>query len=308
MRSIEELIDATIENYKHLVKRLVLASKIADKLYEEYVPRPFLSAVLDDSIERAQDVREWNYGPEYRDIVVLGLNNTADSLAAIKKLVFEEKKISMEELIRALENNWEGYEDLRRMCLNAPKFGNDDDYVDLISSSLARRVSEETEKFKTDFGNSLIVDGTVASAFWLWGRLSGPTADGRKRGDTFHDGSISPIGGNDRNGPTAVLKSASKVDPLTTWNHLLNQSFIDQYLKGHDAELFAQYLKTWADLGIHHIQFSVVDRETLIDAQRNPSQYSNLMVRVCGYSAYFVDLAEDLQNSIIARTPQCLKA
>jgi pyruvate formate-lyase/glycerol dehydratase family glycyl radical enzyme len=303
--SIEELIDAFMDQYRTRIRKLVFLSNIADSLYQEYVPRPFLSAVLDDSIERAQDIREWNYYPDYRDVVILGLNNAADSLAAIKKLVFEEKKISMKEMLEALRNNWNGYEDIRRMCLEAPKFGNDDDYVDSISSELGKRVAQETMKCKTNFGTPVIPDGTVASAFWVWGRLCEATPDGRKAGETLHDGSVSPVGSRDQKGPTAVLKSVSKVDPLNSWNHLLNQSFMPQYLVGHSAEIFAQYLRTWADLGIHHIQFSVVGRETLEEAQNHPEKYSNLMVRVCGYSAYFVDLSKDLQNSIIARTPHC---
>ncbi|MFX1557712.1 MAG: pyruvate formate lyase family protein [Promethearchaeota archaeon] len=304
--SVEELIDDFTENYKFRVKKLVFLSNIADSFYKEYVPRPFLSGILDDSIERAQDVREWNYIPDYRDIVILGLNNVADSFAAIKKLVFEEKKVSMKELTDALRKNWRGkYQELRNMFIDAPKFGNDDDYVDSISRRLGNMVMKETMKCKTNLGTPCIPDGTVASAFWFLGKGCEATPDGRKARETLHDGSISPVGGRDKKGPTAVLKSVSKVDPLISWNHLFNQSFMPQYLKGHNAEVFARYLKTWADLGIHHIQFNAVGREILEDAQKNPEKYFNLMVRVAGYSAYFVDLSKDLQDSIIARTPQC---
>lgn len=305
--SVEELIEDFTENYKFRIKKLVFLSNIADCFYKEYVPRPFLSALLDDSIERAQDVREWNYIPDYRDVVILGLNNVADSLAAIKKLVFEEKKLTMSELLDALKKNWRGkYKELRRLFIDAPKFGNDDDYVDLISRRLGKMIMTETMKCKTNLGTPCIPDGTVASAFWFLGKGCEATPDGRKARETLHDGSISPVQGRDLKGPTAVLKSVSKVDPLFSWNHLLNQSFMPQYLKGHNAEAFAQYLKTWADLGIHHIQFNAVGKEVLEDAQRNPENYFNLMVRVAGYSAYFVDLSKDLQDSIIARTPQCL--
>jgi len=145
----------------------------------------------------------------------------------------------------------------------------------------------------------------VASAFWLHGNICPATPDGRKDRETFHDGSVSPVGGRDRKGPTAVLRSVSKVDPLVTWNHLFNQSFMPQYLTGHNAEVFAQYLKTYGDLGVHHIQFSIVDRDTLEDAQAHPEKHTDLMVRVCGYSAYFVDLNRGMQDGIIARTPQC---
>jgi len=303
--SIEELMDATMENYKWIMHAWAIMSNIGEALYREYVPRPFLSALLDDSIERAQDFREWQHWQGYREVYVIGLNNLADSLAAIKKVVFEDKTASMSELVEALKNNWEGYEELRQMCLKAPKFGNDDDYVDLISREMGKRITKETMKFKTIFGTPYITDGTVASAFYLHGATCPATPDGRKARETFHDGSISPMGNRDHKGPTAVLKSVSKVDPLLTFNHLLNQSFMPDYLVGHNAELFAQYLHTWNDLGIHHIQFSVVNRETLIEAQNHPEKYSSLMIRVCGYSAYFVDLNKGLQDQIISRTPQC---
>jgi len=304
--SVEELIDDFMENYKFRIKKLVFLSNIADTFYQEYVPRPFLSAILDDSIERAQDIREWNYVLDYRDVVILGLNNVADSFAAIKKLVFEEKKLTMKEVVDAVKKNFRGKnEDIRRMCIEAPKFGNDDDYVDSISSEIGKRITIETMKCKTNYGTPCIPDGTVASAFWFLGKGCEATPDGRKARETLHDGSISPVQGRDQKGPTAVLNSVSKVDPVSSWNHLLNQSFMPQYLKGHNAEVFAQYLKTWADLGIHHIQFNAVGKEILEEAQKNPEKYLNLMVRVAGYSAFFVDLSKDLQDSIIARTPQC---
>ena len=304
--SINDLLDAIMENCKYMMKSLVAISNIADALFEEYVPRPFLSALLDDCIERAQDLREWEWGPGYREITVCGLNNVADSLAAIKNVVFDEKKATMTEIINALKNNWEGYEDLQRMCLKSPKFGNDDDYVDLISLELSQRITEEAKKCKTYLGRELIVDGTVATAFWLHGTSCPATPDGRKAGESFHDGSISPMDGKDTNGPTASLKSVAKVDPLLTWNHLFNQSFMPQYLKGHNAKTFAQYLKTVSDMGIHHIQFSVVKKETLLEAQQYPDDYSDIMVRVCGYSSFFVDLNKGMQNQIIDRTSQTL--
>ncbi|MCK4331658.1 MAG: hypothetical protein KAW81_03775, partial [Dehalococcoidia bacterium] len=243
--------------------------------------------------------------PDYRDITLFGLNTVGDSLAAIKKLVFDEKKITMEKLVEALRSNWQGYEELQRACLGAPKFGNDDDYVDSISRELGKRISEETQKCKTNRGTPVVVDGTAATAWWSFGRVCAATPDGRSAGDPFNDGTISPMAGRDKKGPTAVLKSVSKVDPLISWNQLFNQTFMPQYLVGHNAELFAQYLKTFSDLGIHHVQFTTVGRETLEDAQKHPEKYPSLMVRVAGFAAYFIDLDKNLQDSIIARTPQC---
>lgn len=211
----------------------------------------------------------------------------------------------MEKLVEALRSNWQGYKELQRACLGAPKFGNDDDYVDSISRELGKRISEETQKCKTNRGTPVVVDGTAATAWWSFGRVCAATADGRRAGDPFNDGTISPMAGRDKKGPTAVLKSVSKVDPLISWNQLFNQTFMPQYFVGHNAELFAQYLKTFSDLGIHHVQFTTVGRETLEDAQKHPEKYPSLMVRVAGFAAYFIDLDKNLQDSIIARTPQC---
>ena len=304
--SMEELLEAFVENYKLIIHRLVKIGNIADALYREWVPRPFLSTIIDDCIERAQDVRDWNYTPDYRDVTIFGLNTVADSLAAVKKVVFDDKKVSMAKLVEALKANWEGFEDIRQMCLKAPKFGNDDDYVDLVSREVGRRISEETNKCKTNWGTGVNCDGTAATAWWSFGRVCCATPDGRKSGDPYNDGSISPMAGMDKKGPTASLKSVAKVDPLITWNQLFNQTFMPQYLVGRNAELFAQYLKTFADLGIHHIQFSTVGREVLEDAQSHPEKYPTLMVRVAGFAAYFIDLDRKIQDSIIARTPQCL--
>jgi pyruvate formate-lyase/glycerol dehydratase family glycyl radical enzyme len=302
--SMDALLDATVENYKWVIHRLVLIGNISDALYKEYAPRPFLSTLIDDCIDRAQDVRDWNYQPDYRDVTLFGLNTVADSLAAIKKVVFDDKKASMGELVEAMRNNWQGHEKLRRICLEAPKFGNDDDYVDLLSLEFAKRVSEETMKCKTNLGSPVIPDGTASTAWWSFGRVCAATADGRLAGDPFNDGTISPMTGRDKKGPTAVLKSVSKVDPMKTWNHLFNQTVVPEYLTGHNAELFAQYLKTFADLGIHHIQFTTVGRDLMHDAQKHPEAYPNLMVRVAGFAAYFIDLDKNLQEAIIDRTPQ----
>jgi formate C-acetyltransferase len=304
--SMEELMDAMVENYAWVIRRLVLTGNITDALYREYAPRPFLSSVIDDCIERAADVREWNYTPDYRDVTLFGLNTVADSLAAVQKVVFEDETASMEELVNALQNNWQGYESLRKACLEAPKFGNDDDAVDMISRELGRRITEETMKCRTNRDTPVIPDGTAATAWWSFGRICGATPDGRVAGDAFNDGSISPMAGRDKKGPTAVLRSVAKVDPLVTCNQLFNQTVMPDYLTGHNAELFAQYLKTFADMGVHHIQFTTVNRDMLVDAQQHPEKYPTLQVRVAGFAAYFIDLDKHLQDSIIARTPQCL--
>jgi len=294
-----------LKHYSFYCHKAFHISDIGDALYEKYLPRPFLSAFLDGCIERAEDSAKWNYLP-WKTLGLIGAINVADALAAMKKFVFEEKKLTMAELVDILMNNWEGREDTRMMFLNdAPKFGNDDDYVDLIARDLYYRLAGETKKYKTYYGTPGFIDGSVASAPYSFAISTWATPDGRKAGDPFHDGSITPESGMDRNGPTAALKSISKVDPLKSWNHLYNQSFMPQFLQGENANVFADYLKTWGDLGIHHIQFTVVDKDTMLDAQRHPEKHSDLIVRVCGYSAYFVDLSRGLQDEIVKRTEQC---
>ena len=244
------------------------------------------------------------YEPDYKDVMILGVNNVANSLAAIKKLVFEEQKFSLAEMITALKSNWENFNELHQLCLDAPKFGNDDDYVDLITRDISIKVSEEVNRHKTIYGTNWHVDGSAATAPFMLGAMCEATPDGRVYGEAFHDGSISPVMGTDISGPTATLKSVAKVDPQKSWNQLLNQTFQPQYLKKPYNDIFANYLKTFADLGIHHIQFSIVGQELLEDAQLNPEDHSSLLVRVCGYSAYFVDLSNDMQNWLIERTSQ----
>jgi formate C-acetyltransferase len=235
---------------------------------------------------------------------MIGPTNVADSITAVKKVVFEDKKISMDDLIKAMDNNWEGYEDLRQMMLQAPKYGNDDDYADEIAAEAQIKTSAVLAEFTGRFGNPLRGDGSGVSATYGLAGETPATPDGRKNGEPFADGSLSPIQGGDYNGPTAVLKSASKISTEKTYNHLLNQKFLPSVLEGDMKQTFLSYLKTWADLGISHIQFNVVDREALLAAQQKPEDYQGLIVRVAGYSAYFIDLSKGLQDSIIKRTEQ----
>jgi formate C-acetyltransferase len=302
--SIEDIKDAFLTQVRFFAEKLAVISRTTDALYEEYLPRPFLSALFDEGIKRGIDCRKWCYYPK-RVIGPLGAINVANSLAAIKKLVFEDKKkMSMAELLEALDKNFEGKEELRQMLLDAPKYGNDDDYVDVIAAEVQSKVSSEVEKLHNIYGHKYIMDGSSGSAYYAYSGLTAATPDGRKAKETFADGTASPVIGTDKKGPTAVLKSVAKTDPLTSYNHLLNQKFLPQFLSGENKELFAAYLRTWCDLGIHHIQFNVVDREALLDAKEHPENYSNLVVRVAGYAAYFVDLSPNIQDEVIRRTEQ----
>ena len=213
----------------------------------------------------------------------------------------------MKELIDVLDRNWEGREELRQMCLSAPKFGNNDDYVDMLAREVHHRSERVMEEARDRWGDPVRGDGSGVSGTYGLSLDCPATPDGRKDGGYFADAPLSPQPGADFKGPTAVLGSASKIDTLQTYNQLLNQKFLPQFLEGkNNKETFYSYLMSWADLGISHIQFNVVDKATLLDAQQHPEKHRGLVVRIAGYSAYFVDLSKGLQDHIIARVEQSL--
>jgi len=303
--SADDLLKAYLDQVRFFFGKLNRIEQTCRSLYEKYLPRPFYSAFLEGCIETGKDSRKWAYPSPVHDIcIILGPTNVADGITAVRKLVFEEKQISMDTLLKALDKNWEGYEDVRQMMMRAPKYGNDDDYADEMAARVHHETARVMATFTDRFGNPCRGDGSGVSATYGVAFDTPATPDGRKDGQAFADATLSPIQGMDRKGPTAVLKSASKIDTKQTYNHLLNQKFLPSTLKGRGKEIFTSYLKTWRDLGVSHIQFNVVDRETLLAAQQDPGKHPDLIVRVAGYSAYFVDLSRGLQDSIIARTEQ----
>lgn len=305
--SMEDVMDAYLQQVHFFFDKQCKLENTCRTLYEKYLPRPFYSAVVDGCIEQGKECRRWAYPSMVHDfVVIIGTTNVADSLAAIKKVVFDDRKITMAELLEAMDSNWEGYEEVRRLMFRAPKFGNDDDYVDQIAADVHHRTAAVLAMSTDRFGHPMRGDGSGLSATYAVGADTPATPDGRKNGDPFADGTLSPIQGMDRKGPTAVLNSAAKIDTLKSFNHLLNQKFPPMFLEGEMKPAFMSYLRTWGELGISHIQFNVVGKDTLLAAQKNPEQYRDLIVRVAGYSAYFVDLSKGLQDSIISRTEQCI--
>lgn len=304
-KSAEDVLEAYFEQVRFFFDKLNRIEKTCRSLYEKYLPRPFYSAVLDDCIEKGLDCRKWAYPSSVHDIcIIVGITNVADSITAVKKVVFDDRKITMDQLLEALEANWDGYEDIRQMMINAPKYGNDDDYADDIAVKVHHGTSAVLAEFTDRFGNPCRGDGSGVSATYGCAFDTPATPDGRFAGEPFADATLSPIQGMDKKGPTAVLKSASKIDTAKTYNHLLNQKFMPSSLEGDMKDIFVGYLRSWGELDISHIQFNVVERETLIDAQAHPEKHPDLIVRVAGYSAYFTDLSKGLQDSIIARTIQ----
>ena len=299
--TIEDLIQAYLKQVRFFTEKLVTIYNLVDALDEQYLPQPLLSALMDGCIEKGKDCRSYKYFAK-TILQPVGQITVANSIAAIKKLVFDSKTVSMDELLDALKTNWEGKEDLRRKFMEAPKFGNDDDYVDLIARDIIQRSTDVVNGFKNIYGGNFMCDGTGGSSYFRYSGLTGATADGRKDRDVFNDGTISPAVGTDMKGPSAVLRSVGKVDHVRTFTQLFNQKFMPQFLTEENKDAFVAYLRTWLDLGIHHVQFNVVDKAILLDAKKSPEKYPHLVVRVAGFSAYFIDLAPGVQDQIIART------
>ena len=301
---IKDVIEAYLEQVRFFFGKMVKLENTSRGLWRKYAPRPFLSAIMDGSIERGQDTQEWAETTSSINAfnIIVGPTNVADSLAAIKKLVFDDKELTMREFIDILDKNWEGHEDLRqRVITQVPKWGNDDDYVDLLAREVHERSEAIYQEFTDEHGAKWRGDGSGVSATYGLGPGTPATPDGRKDGEPFADSTLAPMIGRDTNGPTAVLASCAKIKPL---NQLLNQKFLPYFLDDEHKDQFISYLRAWCDMGVPHIQFNVVDNATLRDAQKHPEKYTNLIVRVAGYSTYFVDLSKGLQDHIIARTEQ----
>jgi pyruvate formate-lyase/glycerol dehydratase family glycyl radical enzyme len=302
--NIEDVIEAYLEQVRFFFGKMVKMENTSRGLYRKYAPRPFLSAFLDGCIERGQDAKEWAYSTSSINAynIIVGPTNVADSLAAIKKLVFDDRELTMRKFIDILNKNWEGHEDLRqRVITQIPKWGNDDDYVDLLAKEVHERSEAVYQEFTDEHGAKWRMDGSGVSATYGLGPGTPATPDGRKDGEPFADATSSPMLGRDTNGPTAVLASCAKIKPL---NQLLNQKFLPQFMDDEHKDQFISYLRAWCDMGVPHVQFNVVDNATLKDAQKHPEKYTNLIVRVAGYSTYFVDLSKGLQDHIIARSEQ----
>jgi len=272
----------------------------------ELFPDPLRSSLMDDGIKAGKALLDRTFPFENGAVMnPVGMINVVDSLAAIKKLVFEEKKFSNQELKDALRSNWkgDGYAEMRKMFLAAPKFGNNDEDVDAIATDLFRFWADTTVQFETCLGGKHKPTGVSVSAQWPGGTLTGATPDGRYAGECLADGTVSPMRGMDLHGPTAALNSAMKIDQTAYQAALLNMKFHPSSLKT-DADLrkLSFLIRTYFSMNGKHIQFNVVNRNVLTDAQENPERHKDLIVRIAGYSAYFTQLGRPMQNEIIGRT------
>jgi formate C-acetyltransferase len=299
---LEAAYDAQLD---HFVRLMVKGCDIVDRIHAEILPSPLLSCVVQDCLQRGVDVTAGGAHYNFSGPQGVQIANVADSLAAVRQAVFEERWLPAGDLLSALRNDFAGRESLRqRLIHRAPKFGNDDDRVDFDAARWADRYAELVGGHPTVRGGTYQPGFYTVSAHVPMGANVGATADGRRAGQPLADGGLSPSTGRDHRGATAVLKSVGKLNlELASNGTLLNMKFLPSFFAGDGAlDKFVLLLRGFCALKIPHIQFNVVSAETLRGAQRHPEQYASLVVRVAGYSAYFTELDRALQDEIIART------
>ena len=302
--SYEEVEKAFYRQFANLCKHSVIATIEAQKLHQEMVPRPFLSSYIESFLETGKDLSQggakYNVGPV---ITGIGLAVASNSLAVIKKLVFEDRETTMEELDRALSADWEGYEELRKKAREVPKYGNDDDYVDEIAIKMANWYYQEIHQYKDVFGSPFNTAFMGISNYIPMGRVLAATPCGRKNGEPSSEG-VSPYVGSDKSTPLAAMRSAAKVNQEihsggTLLNLRLNHELVAT--RRGQANLGAM-IQAFFALGAFHVQFNTLSSEVLRRAQEKPEDYKDLLVRVAGYSTRFVNLSKSMQDAIIART------
>lgn len=304
-KSYEELYDAYKKQIEYLVDIKIEGSNIIEKIYAEYMPAPFLSIITNDCISKGKDYNAGGARYNTNYLQGVGIGTITDSLAAIKYNVFDEKKFTMEELIEAMEHNFEGYERIANLVRNkTPKYGNDDDYADGIMKEVFNFYQKTVTGRPNMKGGTYRVNMLPTTCHVYFGEVMNASPNGRLAQKPVSEG-ISPEKGADVNGPTAVIKSCAKMDHLRTGGTLLNQKFTPSVVAGEDGLThMADLVRAYFNMDGHHIQFNVIDKETLIQAQKNPDEYKDLIVRVAGYSDHFRNLSKALQDEIIERTEQ----
>lgn len=301
--SFEELMEAFRTQLEHLIDVKVRGNNIIERLWAEYIPTPFLSLLIDDCIVTGKDYHDGGarYNTSY--IQGVGLGTITDSLTALKFQLFEKEAVSMGDLLAAMEGDFEENEKLRlTLTERTPKYGNDDDYADSVMQEVFEAYFAAVDGRPNTKGGKYRINLLPTTVHIYFGSVVQATPDGRKAGRPLSEG-ISPVQGMDRKGPTAVLKSAAKMDHVRTGGTLLNQKLSPGLLDTEEGlDKWVHLVRSYFRMDGHHIQFNVVDAETLRAAQANPEEYRDLIVRVAGYSDYFCDLGETLQEEIIART------
>jgi len=301
--SFDALFAAFRKQLHHFIEVKIRGNQVIEQMYATWMPAPFLSVITDDCIRKGKDYNAG--GARYNNsyIQFVGIGSLTDCLAAVKQTVFDDKAMPLADFVKALDANFEGKEILRQRLVNrAPKYGNDDDYADDLAVRAFDVLIEEVDGRPNTKGGRYRVEMLPTTSHIYFGSVTGAMPDGRKAGLPLSEG-ISPVQGADRHGPTAVFKSAAKMDHIKTGGALLNMKFTPALLADEDGIVkLGHMVRGYFRMDGHHVQFNVVRAETLRKAQAEPEAYRDLIVRVAGYSDYFCDLARELQEEIISRT------
>lgn len=304
-RTYEELFAAYKAQVQHFMRIKLTGNNIIERIFMKYMPVPFLSVLIEDCIRNGKDYMCG--GARYNSSYVqgVGLGSITDMLTALRYHVYDKKTITMETMEKALANDFKGFEELQyQLVYHTPKYGNDDDYADEQEVQVFDMYYDVLSGHKSPRGADYRVNMLPTTCHVYFGKVTGATPDGRNAWKVLSEG-ISPVQGADTNGPTAVIRSAAKIDHIKTGGTLLNQKFTPSLLSTEEGcNNLVHLIRAYFRMDGHHIQFNVVDADTLREAQKHPENYRDLIVRVAGYSDYFNDLGEDLQNEIICRTEQ----
>lgn len=303
-KTFDDFYEALLKQIDYAVDVITSGNQLLDYLSMNFRPVPALSLSYEHCMENGLDYSQ-PHGAKYTaggGVITVGQADIINSVAAVKILVYDEKKITMDELVKALDANFEGYEDLQKLCLAAPKYGNDDPRADFCVGAIYTHVADQFEKYETKFGKMTLgmlpVSGNTPIGQWV-----GALPSGRKAGTPLTDG-IGATGGTDVNGPTGLLKSVSCLPHARyTQGTQLNMKFEPELIKGENGMRHAMdMIKTMSLLDVYHVQINCVDRDTLLDAQKHPEKHRDLLIRVAGYTAFFVELSKETQDEIIGRT------
>jgi formate C-acetyltransferase len=301
--SFEDLMNAFRKQLNYLTDIKIQGNNVIEKLFADHLPAPFLSLLVEDCIKNGKDYNDG--GARYNTTYIqgVGLGSITDMLSSVKFNIYDTGKITLDEMLQAMKVDFTGYEDLHYDLLyNTPKYGNDDDYADRFAVMVFDAYYDAVNGRPSPRGSMHRINILPTTCHVYFGSVTGATPDGRRKGKPLSEG-ISPFQGADSHGPTAVLKSAAKIDHLRTGGTLLNMKFTPSFFDDEDSyKALTSLIRSYFSMDGHHIQFNVVDAATLRDAQKHPELYRDLIVRVAGYSDYFNDLGEDLQNEIIERT------
>jgi len=305
-KNYDALFDAFKKQLQYVVDTKVAGNHLIERMYMTHMPVPLLSVITDDCIKKGVDYNAGGarYNTSY--IQVVGISTITDSLSAMKTHIFDESSFDMARLLDALKSDFVNDDELWQLVDTAPKYGNDDERADDILVDVADALQEVIAGRDTPNGAKTVVEFLPTTSHIYFGQVMEASPNGRKKAKPLADG-ISPEKGADRNGPTAVIRSAARLDQLKTGGALLNQKFTPSVVEGEQGLAnMAALIRSYFIMDGHHIQFNVIDRQTLLDAQKNPKEYKDLIVRVAGYSDYFNNLDKALQDEIIARTEQIL--